>query len=147
MVFKNPGLSAIIYCSAQEYDTPSTTNEGDHCENRTEAARTSPLCLLSIREKVKRRWRQSVGSHVGNLGLQCPRPGTPNFGSLGLQCPRPGTPSLGNTIRVRALVSRIVSPVIGEKLQEAFLTAPEGAGGSKLHLLGKRCGSSVDLRD
>ena len=33
MVFKNLTFSAIINCSAQEYDTTSTTNdEGDHCE-------------------------------------------------------------------------------------------------------------------
>ena len=33
---KRPAYAAIINCSAQEYDTPSTINdEGDHCENRT----------------------------------------------------------------------------------------------------------------
>ena len=45
-------FSAIISCPAQEYDTPSTTNdEGDHCENRAGAARTILHCLWSIREK------------------------------------------------------------------------------------------------
>ena len=35
MVFKSLAFSAIINCSAQEYDTPSTTNdEGDHCEEQ-----------------------------------------------------------------------------------------------------------------
>ena len=33
---KRLAYAAIINCSAQEYDTPSTINdEGDHCENRT----------------------------------------------------------------------------------------------------------------
>ena len=33
MVFKSLTYAAIINCSAQEYDTPSTTNdEGDHWE-------------------------------------------------------------------------------------------------------------------
>ena len=45
-------FSAIIYCSAQEYDTPSTTNdEGDTAKNRTWAARITSNCLWRIREK------------------------------------------------------------------------------------------------
>ena len=41
-------------------------------------------------------------------------------------------------------VSRLVSPsLFGEKSEEADLTAPEGAGGSKLLLLEERCDSSV----
>ena len=35
MVFKSRAFSAIINCSAQEYETSSTThNEGDRCEKK-----------------------------------------------------------------------------------------------------------------
>ena len=45
-------------------------------------------------------------------------------------------------------VSRLVSPLLfAEKSQETNLTAPEGAGGSKLLLLDEICDSSVDLRE
>ena len=42
----------------------------------------------------------------------------------------------------------LVSPsLFREKSQEAALTAPEGAGGSKPLLLDERCDLSADLRD
>ena len=45
-------------------------------------------------------------------------------------------------------VSHVVSPsLFGEKLHEAALTAPEGAGGFKLFLPDDRFYSSVDLRE
>ena len=45
-------------------------------------------------------------------------------------------------------VSHVVSPsLLGEKSQEAALTAPEGAGGSKLLLLDERYDPSVDIRE
>ena len=57
---------------------PRQTTKGTAVENRIGAARTTPLCLWSIREKGQK----------------------PCF-NLGLQCPRPGTPGLGSTTRIR----------------------------------------------
>ena len=49
---KRLAYAAIINCSAQEYDTSSTTNdEGDHCEKEDGSARPTPHYLWSIREK------------------------------------------------------------------------------------------------
>ena len=45
-------FSAIVNCSAQEYDTSSTTNdEGDHCEKEDGSARPTPHYRCSVREK------------------------------------------------------------------------------------------------
>ena len=57
MVFKSLAFSAIVYCSVQENNTSSTSNdEGDRCEKwDVGAARTTPLCLWSIREKGYKR--------------------------------------------------------------------------------------------
>ena len=59
---------------------PRQTTKGTTVENRMGAARTTPLCLFSIRGRVKSRF-----------GIWGPR----------LQCPRPGTPGLGGTTRIR----------------------------------------------
>ena len=67
--------------------------KGTTVENRMGAARITQLCLWSIREKGQK--------PCWNLGLPCPRSGTPGLGTLGLWCPLAGTPSLGSTTRIR----------------------------------------------
>ena len=52
---------------------PRQTTKGTTVKNRMGTVRTTPLCLWSIREKGQK--------PCWNLGLQCPRPGTPGFGS------------------------------------------------------------------
>ena len=61
--------AAIINCSAQEYDTPSTINEGDHCENRTGLPEQNHIICGVFERKIKSRRGQPVGSRAGNLGL------------------------------------------------------------------------------
>ena len=108
------------------------TTKGTTAKNRTGAARTTPHCGV-FEKRIKSRRCQPVGNRAGNLGLQCPRP---------------GTPGLGITMRVRTHgFSRRIPFSRWRKSQEAALTAPEGAGGSKLLLLDERCDSSVELRN
>ena len=48
--WKRRAFPAIMNCSAQEYDTPSTTNDdGDHCENRRGVDGTAPPAPLHTR--------------------------------------------------------------------------------------------------
>ena len=73
-----------------------------------------------LERRVKSRRRQSVGSRVGNLGLQCPRPGTPGLGTLREH----------QAARARCECEPAVSCVgsssyVGGKTQESALTAPE----------------------
>ena len=68
------GFSAIMYCSAQQYGTSSTANdEGTTVGNRMGAARITLLRLWSIQETGQK--------PCWNLGLQCPRLGTPGLKS------------------------------------------------------------------
>ena len=48
---KRLAYAAIINCSAQEYDTPSTTNdEGDHCEKEDGGFQNTTLSVEYSRE-------------------------------------------------------------------------------------------------
>ena len=45
--WKKRAFSAIINCSAQEYDTSSTTNnDGDHCDKRERSCRNGTTCSV-----------------------------------------------------------------------------------------------------
>ena len=141
---------AIIDRSAQEYDTPATTNdEPDHCENRTGAAKISLHCLWSIREKdqtptvpTRRQPCWESRRAMSPSGNTRPRQLGPAMSSSGNTTPRDHGASPD---------PRLITPCplrsFGEKSQEAALSALEGAGSSKLLLLVERCGSSVDLRE
>ena len=90
-------------------------------KNRTGAAKTTPHYLWSIREKDQK--------------PTDPTRRMPCWESGPAMSPS-GKPGLGITMRVwtHGFLCRVPS-LIGEKLQEAALTAPEGVGGSKLLLL------------
>ena len=73
-------------------------------ENRMGAARITPLYLWSIREKGQK--------PCWNLGLQCPRPGTPGHG-------------ITTRIRTRGISTRVILRSLAEKVRKSALTAPK----------------------
>ena len=92
-------LPAIINCSAQEYDTPSTTNdEVDHCEKYDGAARTKQQYLWSIQEKdqtptvpTHRKPCWESGPVISPSGKNRLRPFAPEMSPS-------GTPGLGRSV-------------------------------------------------
>ena len=177
---KSLAFSAIINCSAQEYDTPSTTNdEGDHCEKLDGGCQNNTTLSVEYSregsnadganpsEAVLRIWAFNVPGrehhasavrdynvpvreHQASIVRACNVPVREHQASAGRACNVP----VRNTRPPNHNASpdpRFLAPCprrsLAKKPLKLLLTAPEGAGGSKLLLLDERCDSSVDLRE
>ena len=127
MVYKKPGPLRPSYAAPRKNKTRhrrQTTN-GTTAKKRTRAARTTPHFPWSIRAKGPK-WTVPI-----------PREQCLEFGPA--MSPSRTTRPRDHDASSDPTVSRVVSPsLVGEKWQETALTAPDGAGGSKLLLLDER---------
>ena len=98
---------------------PRQTTKGTTVENRMGAARTTPLCLWSIREKGQK--------PCWNLALQCPRPGTPGLGST-------------TRIRTRGISPRVCLRSLAEERENPLKLRPKKGKNRRFQPVGSLVG-------
>ena len=147
MVFKSLAFPAIINCSAQEYDTPSTTNdEGHHCKKWDGGCQNNTTLFV----EYSREGSNDDGANPSEtvLGIwACNFPVREHQSSAVRACNVPVRENQALGSRCESgprFLAPCPRPSFAKNRQKLLLTAPEGAGGSKLLLLDERYDTSVD---